>query len=235
MDNLLGLTTPAPLSLTTLTTNLLLSILLSTALAWFYTRFGRSLSNRARFAQTLPVLALTTVLVISVVKSSLALSLGLVGALSIVRFRTAIKEPEELIFLFIAISIGLGLGADQRLPTLLAVLVILGFLFARTFLSPRLSRNNLFLNVLVPSSDDAPDQNKQVPPRHTFTQINQVLLQHVDSADLRRLDRSDSSLQASYLIACPGDDALVALMDDLAAQIPGCECTFVEQNDTLGG
>ena len=181
MDNLLGLTAPAPLSLTTLAINLLLSILLSTVLAWFYTRYGRSLSNRTRFAQTLPVLALTTVLVISIVKSSLALSLGLVGALSIVRFRTAIKEPEELIYLFIAISIGLGLGADQRLPTLLAVLFILGFLFARTFLSPRLSRNNLFLNVLAPSSDTPLDQNKEVPPRHTFAQINDVLLQHVDS------------------------------------------------------
>lgn len=114
MDNLLGITTPAPLSLTTLALNMLLGILLSSATMWFYTRFGKSLSNRARFAQTLPILTLITVLVISVVKSSLALSLGLVGALSIVRFRTAIKEPEELVFLFLAIGIGLGIGADQR-------------------------------------------------------------------------------------------------------------------------
>ena len=223
MDNLLGLTTPAPLSLSTLAINLLLSILLSTVLAWFYTQYGRSLSNRTRFAQTLPVLALTTVLVISIVKSSLALSLGLVGALSIVRFRTAIKEPEELIYLFIAIAVGLGLGADQRLPTVLALLIILLYLFARTLVTPRLPRNNLYLNVLTPSSD------------HSFAQINHVLLKHVQSADLRRLDRSDSSLQATYLIDCRSDDALGALMDDLAVQIPGCECSFVEQNDTIGG
>ncbi|HAE74801.1 MAG TPA: DUF4956 domain-containing protein, partial [Alphaproteobacteria bacterium] len=62
---------------------------------------------------------------ITIVKSSLALSLGLVGALSIVRFRTPIKEPEELAYLFIAIAMGLGLGADQTLPTVLASLVIL--------------------------------------------------------------------------------------------------------------
>ena len=111
MDNLLGLSAPAPLSLTTLTINLLLGILLSTGLAWFYTRYGRSLSNRARFAQTLPVLTLTTVLVISVIKSSLALSLGLVGALSIVRFRTAIKDPEELIY---PISEGLKSYYDSK-------------------------------------------------------------------------------------------------------------------------
>ena len=51
----------------------------------------------------------------------LALSLGLVGALSIVRFRTAIKEPEELAFLFFAIGLGIGLGDNQRLITLLAL------------------------------------------------------------------------------------------------------------------
>jgi hypothetical protein len=223
MDNLLGLTSPAPLSLTTLATNLLLSMLLSSALAWFYTQYGRSLSNRARFAQTLPVLALTTVLVISIIKSSLALSLGLVGALSIVRFRTAIKEPEELLYLFMAIAIGLGLGADQRLPTILALLVVLGYLFVRTLMTPRAMKNNLYLNVLAPSSDSS------------FAQINHVLLQHVASADLRRLDRGASTLQATYLISCPNDNVLVSLMDDMCAQLPECELSFVEQDNTLGG
>jgi len=223
MDNLLGLTAPAPLSLTTLTTNMLLGILLSTALAWFYTRHGKSLSNRAKFAQTLPVLALTTVLVISIVKSSLALSLGLVGALSIVRFRTAIKEPEELVYLFMAIVIGLGLGADQRLPTTLAMLMILAYLVARTLVTPRSLKNNLYLNVLTPSAD------------HSFDQINQLLLKHVKSADLRRLDRSASTLQATYLIACPNDEILTSLMDDISTQLPQCELSFVEQDNTLGG
>jgi len=223
MDNLLGLTAPAPLSLTTLTTNMLLGILLSTALAWFYTRHGKSLSNRAKFAQTLPVLALTTVLVISIVKSSLALSLGLVGALSIVRFRTAIKEPEELVYLFMAIVIGLGLGADQRLPTILATLVIMVYLFARTLVTPHPMKNNLYLNMLTPSAD------------HSFDQINQLLLKHVKSADLRRLDRSASTLQATYLIACPNDEILTSLMDDISTQLPQCELSFVEQDNTLGG
>jgi hypothetical protein len=223
MDNVLDLTTPAPLSLTTLTINLLLSILLSTILAWFYTQYGKSLSNRARFAQTLPVLTLTTVLIISIIKSSLALSLGLVGALSIVRFRTAIKEPEELIYLFMAIAIGLGLGADQRLPTVLAMIVILGYLFARTFVTPRPMKNNLYLNVLSPSSDNF------------FVQVNELLLKHVEAADLRRLDRSASNFQATYLIACSNDQTLVSLMDDMSTQFPSCEFSFVEQDNTLGG
>ena len=68
---------------------------------------------------------MTTAFIISIVKSSLALSLGLVGALSIIRFRTAIKEPEEISYLFICIGIGLGLGANYKLITIMAVILII--------------------------------------------------------------------------------------------------------------
>jgi len=223
MENLLGLTNPAPLSLSALAANLVLSIFLSIALAWFYVRYGQSFSNRERFAQTLPLLAMTTVLIISVVKSSLALSLGLVGALSIVRFRTAIKEPEELAYLFIAISIGLGLGADQRLPTLLATLIVLSFLFLRSLYITRAPRTNLYLNVVAPREDT------------TFGEIKAALQAHTEAADLRRLDKGDTTLQATYFIRCTDDDALVALMDDLDVRVPGSTCTFVEHDSVLGG
>ncbi|RLC86641.1 MAG: DUF4956 domain-containing protein [Chloroflexi bacterium] len=223
MDNIFGLTNPAPLSLTTLAVNLLLSIILSSALAWYYTKYGKSLSNRANFAQMLPLLTMTTVLIISVVKSSLALSLGLVGALSIVRFRTAIKEPEELIYLFMAISIGLGMGADQRLPTLLAIAVILVYLVFRTILTRQPRPSNLYLNIATAHGE------------HTFARIKGILFKHVSTADLRRLDNDAAMLQATFLIACPDDDALVALMDELREQLPTCECSFVAQDTTLGG
>jgi hypothetical protein len=223
MDNLLDFTPSALVSLNSLAINMLIGILLSMVLAWFYTRFGKSLSNRAKFAQTLPVLALTTLLIISIVRSSLALSLGLVGALSIVRFRTAIKEPEELVHLFIAIAIGLGLGADQRLPTIVGLIVILGYLSVRAIVTPRRLKSNLYMNILTSSSDNA------------FARINELLFRHVETADLRRLDRTDSSLQATYLIASPSDQALASLMDDMSAELPGCEFSFVEQDNTLGG
>jgi uncharacterized membrane protein YhiD involved in acid resistance len=222
MNNLLGLTEAAPLSLSALAFNLLISVLLSGAMAWFYTRYGVSLSNRARFAQTLPLLAMTTVLVISVVKSSLALSLGLVGALSIVRFRTAIKEPEELLYLFIAMAIGVGLGADQRLPTILAVIFFAGYLVVRALLKPRTVTSNLYLNIVTPKAD------------HTFAQIRDILLDHITAVNLRRVDTSDTQLHATYLIHCPDDNTLIALMDDLQHQMPACECSFVEQDNTLG-
>ena len=63
------------------------------------------------------------------VKSSLALSLGLVGALSIVRFRTPIKDAEELGYLFLVIATGLAAGADQEVAILVALPIILFGLF----------------------------------------------------------------------------------------------------------
>ena len=91
----------------------------------FWLRFGSILHNRETLAQVFPFILLTTTLIITVVKSSLALSLGLVGALSIVRFRTPIKEPEELAYLFLSIAIGLGLGANQVVATVIASPLIL--------------------------------------------------------------------------------------------------------------
>ncbi len=223
MQNLLDLTGSAPLSLPGLAINMLLAIVLAGLAAWFYTVYGKSFSNRGKLAATLPILAMITVLIISVVKSSLALSLGLVGALSIVRFRTAIKEPEELIYLFMAIAIGVGLGADQRLATILAVIIMLVYLLVRHFMRPRPHKSNLFLNVSTSNKDNA------------SRQINSLLKQHVEKADLRRLDHNEAGLQATYLIKLDNEESLNALVDGLQNEIPDCEVSFIEQDSSLSG
>jgi len=109
----------SPISITELVINLTVGILLSFVIRQHYIRYGSTLTNRNELSRVFPLILLTTVLVISIVKSSLSLSLGLVGALSIVRFRTPIKEPEELAYLFICIAAGLGLGANQTFPTVI--------------------------------------------------------------------------------------------------------------------
>ena len=65
------------------------------------------------FAMTLVGLSLVTTLVIMAVTSNVVLSLGMVGALSIVRFRAAIKEPMEIVFLFWALAVGIVIGAGM--------------------------------------------------------------------------------------------------------------------------
>mgnify|MGYP005651658769 FL=1 len=112
LDEISTFGSDAPLSIPELLLNLIVAVILSMIIRWHFKRFGSTLSNRDEFAQVFPFVSLTVVLIIMVVKSSLALSLGLVGALSIVRFRTPIKEPEELAYLFVSIAVGLGLGAS---------------------------------------------------------------------------------------------------------------------------
>tara|TARA_S200000501_G_C20690376_1_gene684835 strand:- start:110 stop:805 length:696 start_codon:yes stop_codon:yes gene_type:complete len=93
--------------------NLITVTILCFIIQIFYLRYASSLSNKVQFSKNFVILGITTCIVIVIVKNSLALSLGLVGALSIVRFRAAIKEPEELVYLFLVIAAGLGAGAGQ--------------------------------------------------------------------------------------------------------------------------
>ena len=72
-----------------------------------------------------------------IVKNSLALSLGLVGALSIVRFRAAIKEPEELVYLFLIIAAGLGCGAGQLQITIVGIIFSLIIIYVYSLISKK--------------------------------------------------------------------------------------------------
>ena len=111
--------------------DVLICILLTAAISQAYIRFGIGSGNKRRFAHNFIPLALATMLIIGIVKTSLALSLGLVGALSIVRFRAAIKEPEELVFLFIVIALGIGIGANQVVYTSVLTVLLLIFFYVR--------------------------------------------------------------------------------------------------------
>ena len=110
-----------------------LSLILALLVKFAYKKVGRALNDKDYFSDTFIPLCMITTLVITVIKFSLALSLGLVGALSIVRFRAAIKEPEELVYLFFVISIGLANGANQFVLSIIATLLIISFLLLRNF------------------------------------------------------------------------------------------------------
>jgi uncharacterized membrane protein YhiD involved in acid resistance len=223
----MDITTTAPLSLPILLLNLCLGACISLVIAWYYYKYGNSLSNRTHFAVILPLLTLITLLVISIVKSSLALSLGLVGALSIVRFRTAIKDPEELIFLFFAIAVGLGFGADQRVPTLATFVFIMLYLMGRAmYYRRRKASHNLYLNIQVTS--DRPGGN-------IFLDVNELLLKEVSEVDLRRLDHADNRVQMTYYINVCDQEKLMRVMNNLKDAYPHGTISVVEQSNLLGG
>ena len=98
------------------------------------------------------MIAVSTTLIISIIKSSLALSLGLVGALSIVRFRTAVKEPEELAYLFLVITMGIGYGANTYLLTTVSTFIILLILVVKGIVFDKESASDVF-NLMVSSKE----------------------------------------------------------------------------------
>ena len=222
MEQKIDLFNQAPLSLTALLINLGAGVLLSLLLRWHFKHFGSTLSNRDEFSQVCPFILLTTILIITVVKSSLALSLGLVGALSIVRFRTPIKEPEELAYLFIAIAMGLGLGADQRIPTLVAGPLILLVMAVFKWNRKESKKKNLYLSL-----------DWEVTVKETsglLSRFTDVIKNHVLISDLRRIDVREAGLEATFFIDVQNPDNLSALIDDLQKSFSGIGVTFIDQN-----
>ncbi|HUU27500.1 MAG TPA: DUF4956 domain-containing protein [archaeon] len=169
--------------------NLLMASVLAFFLSYIYINYGKALSNRRAFSRNLVLLTMTTMLIITVVKSSLALSLGLVGALSIVRFRTAVKEPEELAYTFLAIAIGLGLGADQRLITVVAVAIIAGIIILRNQFSGQEYNNNLHLIV-----------SSHNPQKTELEQIVETLRNFFLTVNLKRFEEDGEKLEAIFSI-----------------------------------
>lgn len=186
----------------------------SKLLAMMYQEFGTSLSNRARFANNFVLLACTTMLVISVVKTSMALSLGLVGALSIVRFRTAIKDPEELAFLFLNIAIGLGFGAGQIAYTMIGFIGIsLAFIWSRTKKITIPFHQSYLAQITLPS-----------PPEDFDTRLAQAVATSSPRFEFKRLDASDDTADATLLVELTAPPT--TLMRAIQTTFPGARISI---------
>ncbi len=212
----------APISFVTLLINMGTGIILAFFLRWHFKRYSSTLSNHEEFSMVFPFILLTTLLIITVVKSSLALSLGLVGALSIVRFRTPIKEPEELAYLFVAIAMGLGLGANQTEVTILSGLIILGVMAVVKSTRHKAKTKNLFLSIDWLAENQGPQ-----PSLETLTE---VLGKHTVATDLRRFDARAQGLEATFFVDLDGSKHISTLVDELKSRFPQIGITFIDQN-----
>lgn len=169
--------------------NLLLAALLGYILKRIYIKYGDALSNREMFGSNFILLTSTTMIIITIVKSSLALSLGLVGALSIVRFRAAIKEPEELSYLFLAIAVGLGLGADQTILTLTGFIILVSIIILKGIKNKDTSNNNVILTIT--------SIGKQ---KIELESIIKILRSYCSRVSLKRVEDATEILEASFII-----------------------------------
>lgn len=199
--------------------NLFLAAILSLLVAFIYIHYGTALSNRRAFGRNFILVAVTTMFIITVVKSSLALSLGLVGALSIVRFRTAVKDPEELAYILIAIAIGLGLGADQRAISIVATLFLVGLILVRHRFSQQPSSEDIGMHLSIVARG---------PGRGGLEPLVEVVRRFSPGAALRRFDENEDQLEALFLVHLPDFDQLAALRREIAALPGDHEVSFLD-------
>ena len=222
MENILT-NTNSEIDLSLIILNLLCAFVISLLIKFHYKKYSTTLTNRDDFSNLFPFITLTIVLVIYIVKSSIALSLGLVGALSIVRFRTPIKEPEELAYLFICIAAGLGYGANQTIPTTVAVIVILLLVYLVKIKKVRTDNKNIFLNLEI-------EKKNESNTSEITKNINQILKTENDNFNLVKLDISDEIFQATYILNIKNLDKLELINKSLQSKYPNVKINFVDQN-----
>lgn len=131
---------------------MLFAVIAGLFIFWVYKKTFTGILYSSGFALTLIGLTLVTTLVIIAVTSNVVLSLGMVGALSIVRFRTAIKEPMEIVFLFWSIAVGIVIGAGM-IPLAVLGSVIIGIILL--IFANRKNVENAYILVLNCENEEA--------------------------------------------------------------------------------
>lgn len=203
--------------------NQLVALVLANILFRIYSKYGRSLSNRSSFGSNFSLLSMTTMLIITIVKSSLALSLGLVGALSIVRFRTAIKEPEELVYVFICIAIGLGLGANQTLITIIGFSIIsLYIVFNRRRKIHQSSQE--YMNLILTCSDMYNEK---------LEEIIKIISKYSNEIKLNRYSEKTNLSESSLTVMIKDFNSLISIRSDLIKMYPNITIDFLDNNGIL--
>jgi len=205
-------------NITSFLVNLVVATLLSIIVQFYYLHFGTSVSNRKKFASIFLPLALGTMLIITIIQSSVALSLGLVGALSIVRFRAAIKDPEELTFLFLVIGIGLATGANKPILAAIAIILILFLLWVSKFIYKQPSfkvEDKMYINIST-------DQD-------SLTDISALLSSELPYVELKRMDSLTDGLDASFICKADNLEQLEAVRKKVRGISPATTISIIDQ------
>ncbi len=205
-----------------LVVDVIVCTILALAVTRFYIRYGNAVSNRSRFAANFVPLALTTMAIMMIVKPSVALSLGLVGALSIGRFRAAIKDPEELTYLFLVIGIGLATGADQPLIAIIIISFVLAFLWISKKVGKApsfIDGNRMYVNI----STDIDD----------IIQIEQILKESFSGVDLKRLDTVGAKIDLCFICKSKDIQAVQNAKNKLQQLSEHTQISIVDQPDLI--
>jgi hypothetical protein len=131
---------------------LFLTILLSYATEKIYNKYSKTVSHKEFFSSFFILFSVSIFLIFSIIKSSVVLSLGLVGALSVVRFRNAIKDTEQIMYLLLLIAISISLAANQYIFVIISVSTLFIIIFTKDYLSTEREKTKLLFIQLEQSN-----------------------------------------------------------------------------------
>lgn len=202
--------------------SLFFCIVSSFILMFVYKNKANSLSSKIQISMIIPLLSNITFLVILIVKSSLALSLGLVGALSVIRFRTPVKEPEDLAFLFFAIALGIGYGAMQIFSTSIIFLILIFIIWF--FLSKRDRDKDKNFNLIIESSIDKNDEY--------FENILEILKKNCLDVEIVKIEKNDNHVNLFYKVSFEKIENMKIFIQNLEKNFKGINFSIYE-NKTI--
>ena len=192
-SNLFSSQTITPASFPTILLSLVLALAAGLFIAWIYRRNYRGVMYSNNFTLTLVMMTLITCPVVMCIRESIQLSMGMVGALSIVRFRTAVKDPLDTAYMFWALTMGILLGAGQFFLTACAVVGI-GLLLTVLVHVQSKGLNSYLL--VVRMSEESERQANQL--------VNNLKVQQLKSKTV-----SANGIEATYEVRVDKPDALL--------------------------
>jgi hypothetical protein len=185
------------------------SLLSSLFIAYLYVHFYSNRATGSQVHRAFPLLGISITAIFITIQFSLPLSLGLLGALSIVRFRTPIKEPEEIGFIMLVISVSIATATFKLAFVGIIFVVALGALFVQAFgrrVGSGASDGTIVISLPV---------NGASPPDPAT--ITTLLRRRLPKARLESVSQSDRETVVSYNFQGISDHALTGLQAELNA------------------
>ena len=138
---------------------LLVSFSMGMLIYYVYRKSFRGVVYNQAFSVSLAVMTILTTMITLAISSNIALSLGMVGALSIVRYRTAIKDPADIVFLFWAVGSGITIGAKFHYLALVGAVIVILMLIA---IGRRKSASEIYILIVHYSGEDIADELRRI-------------------------------------------------------------------------
>ncbi len=159
-------------------------------------------SYNGRFNVSLIMLTLITTLVMSVIGSNVALSLGMVGALSIVRFRTAIKDPRDTTYIFWSIAVGICCGVQSYIIALVGS----GVIFIAMLIFSAVKSNDRYLVIAELDLSQAETFEKEIQiyfkgkARFSMQNINDKSVEYIYEVTEKIIDKSKKQNNSTFAV-----------------------------------